>query len=68
MSETAPTPFEQLGGEAGVRGLHAHTPNLVRLNTRATRFYAAYCQQAVCNPSRSSMREAISSCNQGDAL
>lgn len=41
--------------EAGVRGLLAHTPNLVRLNTRATRFYAAYCQQAVCNPSRSSL-------------
>ncbi|MEY3910879.1 MAG: hypothetical protein RJB43_694 [Verrucomicrobiota bacterium] len=41
--------------EAGMGGLRAHTPNLVRLNTRATRFYAAYCQQAVCNPSRSSL-------------
>lgn len=41
--------------EAGVFGLKAHAPNLVRLNTHATRFYAAYCQQAVCNPSRSSL-------------
>ncbi|MFZ9992664.1 MAG: sulfatase-like hydrolase/transferase, partial [Opitutales bacterium] len=36
-------------------GLRAHTPNLSRLNARATRFSAAYCQQAVCNPSRSSL-------------
>jgi iduronate 2-sulfatase len=41
--------------EAGMGGLRAHAPNLVRLNTRATRFYATYCQQAVCNPSRSSL-------------
>jgi len=41
--------------EAGMGGLRAHAPNLVRLNARATRFYATYCQQAVCNPSRSSL-------------
>ena len=28
--------------EAGMGGLRAHAPNLVRLNTRATRFYATY--------------------------
>ena len=33
---------------------NAITPNLDRLAKRGTTFLNAYCQQAVCNPSRSS--------------
>jgi iduronate 2-sulfatase len=33
----------------------ARTPNLDRLARRSVQFDRAYCQQAVCNPSRSSM-------------
>ncbi|MBI5773230.1 MAG: sulfatase-like hydrolase/transferase, partial [Verrucomicrobia bacterium] len=36
-------------------GSPALTPNLNRLAKRALQFDRAYCQQAVCNPSRSSM-------------
>ena len=36
-------------------GSRALTPNLDRLARRAVQFDRAYCQQAVCNPSRSSM-------------
>lgn len=36
-------------------GSPAITPNLDRLARRAVQFDRAYCQQAVCNPSRSSM-------------
>ena len=36
-------------------GSPAVTPNLDRLARRAVQFDHAYCQQAVCNPSRSSM-------------
>jgi iduronate 2-sulfatase len=36
-------------------GSRALTPNLNRLARRAVQFDRAYCQQAVCNPSRSSM-------------
>jgi iduronate 2-sulfatase len=36
-------------------GSPALTPNLDRLAKRALQFDRAYCQQAVCNPSRSSM-------------
>ena len=36
-------------------GSPAHTPNLDRLARRSLQFDRAYAQQAVCNPSRSSM-------------
>ncbi|HYF36866.1 MAG TPA: sulfatase [Prosthecobacter sp.] len=36
-------------------GSPAITPNLDRLAERSVQFQRAYCQQAVCNPSRSSM-------------
>jgi iduronate 2-sulfatase len=36
-------------------GSTAVTPNLERLAKRSLQFERAYCQQAVCNPSRSSM-------------
>lgn len=36
-------------------GSPAHTPNLDRLAKQGVQFDRAYCQQAVCNPSRSSM-------------
>jgi iduronate 2-sulfatase len=36
-------------------GSPAITPNLERLAKRGVQFTRAYCQQAVCNPSRSSM-------------
>jgi len=41
--------------ELATYGSPAHTPNLDRLARRAVQFDRAYCQQAVCNPSRSSM-------------
>ncbi len=41
--------------ELGTYGSAAKTPNLDRLARRAVQFDRAYCQQAVCNPSRSSL-------------
>ena len=41
--------------EVGSYGSRALTPSLDRLAKRAVQFDRAYCQQAVCNPSRSSM-------------
>lgn len=41
--------------EIGSYGSHALTPNLDRLARRSVQFDRAYCQQAVCNPSRSSL-------------
>lgn len=41
--------------EAGCYGSPAQTPNLDRLAQRSLLFTHAYCQQAVCNPSRSSL-------------
>ncbi|MFM9000083.1 MAG: sulfatase [Opitutia bacterium] len=46
---------DDLRAETGVGGLYPHTPNLTRLGAKATKFHAAHCQQAVCNPSRSSL-------------
>ncbi len=41
--------------ELGGYGSAALTPHLDRLSRRAVSFDRAYCQQAVCNPSRSSL-------------
>ena len=41
--------------EIGSYGSRALTPNLDKLAERSVQFERAYCQQAVCNPSRSSM-------------
>src|SRR5688572_19012610 len=41
--------------ELGSYGSVAKTPHLDRLARRSVQFDRAYCQQAVCNPSRSSM-------------
>lgn len=41
--------------EMGCYGSTALTPNLDKLARRSVQFQRAYCQQAVCNPSRSSL-------------
>ena len=46
---------DDLRPELASYGSPALTPNLDRLARRAVQFDRAYCQQAVCNPSRSSM-------------
>jgi iduronate 2-sulfatase len=46
---------DDLRAELASYGSPALTPNLDRLARRAVQFDRAYCQQAVCNPSRSSM-------------
>lgn len=46
---------DDLRPELASYGSPAITPNLDRLASRAIQFNRAYCQQAVCNPSRSSM-------------
>ncbi len=46
---------DDLRAEVASYGSPALTPNLDRLARRAVQFDRAYCQQAVCNPSRSSM-------------
>jgi len=46
---------DDLRPELAAYGSPAVTPNLDRLAARGVRFERAYCQQAVCNPSRSSM-------------
>ncbi|MBN9518591.1 sulfatase [bacterium] len=45
---------DDLRCELGCYGSPARTPNLDALAARGVRFERAYCQQAVCNPSRSS--------------
>ncbi|HSH95741.1 MAG TPA: sulfatase, partial [Roseimicrobium sp.] len=46
---------DDLRAELASYGSAAITPNLNRLARRSVQFDNAYCQQAVCNPSRSSM-------------
>lgn len=46
---------DDLRVELASYGSPAITPNLSRLAQRSVQFERAYCQQAVCNPSRSSM-------------
>lgn len=46
---------DDLRAELASYGSAAITPNLDRLAQKAVQFDRAYCQQAVCNPSRSSM-------------
>lgn len=46
---------DDLRPELATYGSPAVTPNLDRLMQRSLQFNRAYCQQAVCNPSRSSM-------------
>jgi iduronate 2-sulfatase len=46
---------DDLRTEVASYGSPALTPNLHRLATRSVQFNRAYCQQALCNPSRSSM-------------
>ena len=38
---------------------YMHTPNMDRLAGRGTLFNRAYCQQAVCNPSRASLMTGL---------
>jgi iduronate 2-sulfatase len=46
---------DDLRPELATYGSPAITPNLDKLAARSVQFDRAYCQQAVCNPSRSSM-------------
>ena len=48
----------ELAGPYG-QGEHVQTPNLARLAARSVTFGAAYCQYALCGPSRASLLTSI---------
>lgn len=50
---------DDLRPELGCYGSPALTPHLDAIAARGTTFTQAYCQQAVCNPSRSSMLSGL---------
>lgn len=51
---------DDLRPEFGAYGAkHVHSPNLDRLARSGTVFHHAYCQQALCNPSRASLMTGL---------
>lgn len=51
---------DDLRSELGCYGAaHIHSPNIDRLARTGTTFLRAYCQQAVCSPSRSSLMTGL---------
>lgn len=50
---------DDLRCELGCYGSPARTPNIDRLASHGVKFRAAFCQQALCNPSRSSLLSGL---------